>query len=576
MALAGWVRDRLWRADHWCAELAQLRQSVAAEPRTPATPQRVYDLARATEYCDPDRGRAVALYLDAWRGGHADARDRAKALAVALRAHMTLAEIALGEGDLVAAGAAFLDAGLPELAVEPLQRFVEARPPGSSAATENVRLAGVKALLALAGRQRFDAEREIATTLAHADHETGRAAAAAYVHAARIARLANLGDRLAGILATAGRACPDDDEIAALVEARVVESGDADAVLEHYRLRFERSPTRQDYVRRVGAAAVELIGRNFQPGLGLRLLRMSLEDGYAANLPESPAHLAAWELMTTHARAQRSTLDLVPLIVKGLSAPLSEDGALFLARLGLEIAWRDASDTLAAQPYAAMVLDYLPDHPLATAFVTEVSPETLSTSPARPATPAATPPAAPRTPAPAPAPAPTPPAPATAPTSRIPTIDQGQVKRAAVPASAVPAHGVTSRLALLKPPPPRATSLKRDTSPFPIAQRPATAPAPRAPRKVVPVDVVVELSNGAFFSTVLRDVSTSGAFIVTKRQLEVGTIVSLDLRIPVPNTITQANHRTNARIARRTEVGCGLAFIDPPPELVAALRAATE
>ena len=375
MGLAPWVRDRLWRANHWCGELALLRQVVAAEPRTASTPERLYDLARATEYCDPDRGRAMALYLEAWRGGHAEAGDRAKALAVALRAHMAVAEIALADGDLGTAGGAFLDAGFPELAVEPLQRLVAARPAGASSATENVRIAGVKALLALAGRQRFDAEREIAETVARAHHETGRAAAAAYVHAARIARLASLGDRLAGIVAAAARACPEDDEVSALVEERLFETGDADSVLEHYRVRFERSPTRHDYVERARAAGVELIARNFQPGLGLRLLRMSLEAAYEAKLPEPPSHLAAWELMTTHARAQQSTVDLVPLIVQGLSAPMSGDGAFYLARLGLEIAWRDASDTLAAQPYAAMVLDFLPDHPLASAFVAEVTPE---------------------------------------------------------------------------------------------------------------------------------------------------------------------------------------------------------
>ena len=548
MPLAPWVRDRLWGADHWCDELAQLRKTVAAEPRTARTPGRLHDLAQATEYCDPDRGRAVALYLDAWRGGHAEAGDRAKALAVALRAHMTLAEIALANRDLVAAGVAFIDAGFPELAVEPLQR----------AATENVRQAGVKALLALAARHRFDAEREIAETLARARHETGRAAATSYVHAARVARLANLGDRFPGILATAAHACPEDDEIAALVEVRLFESGDANAVLEHYRMRFEQSPTRHDSVERVRAAGFELMSRNFQPGLGLRLLRMSLEDGYAAKLPEPESHLAAWELIATHARAQDSTLDLVPLIVEGLAAPLSADGALYLARLGLEIAWRDAADTLAAQPYAAMVLDFVPDHPLASAFVTEVGPETEpEPEPAPPPPPAAAPSPNQRSP-------------------RIPTLEEGQIKRSAAPPSATPKpHGITGRLAMLNAPPPRATSLKRDTSPFPIARRPSTPTAPRAPRKVVPVDVVVELPSGAFFSTVLRDVSTSGAFIVTKRQLEVGTIVSLDLSIPIPNKLTQANHRTTARIARRTEVGCGLAFIDPTPELVAALRAAT-
>lgn len=550
MSFAPWVRARLWRANNWCGELAQLRSAAK-------TAERLLDLAEATEACDPDRGRALALYLEAWRGGNTAARDRAKTLALALRAHMTLAEIALAEGDLLAAGTAFLDAGFPDLAAEPLQKFVDTRPAGASPATENVRLESVRALLAIAARHRFDAERELADTLARAQHATGRAAAAAYLHAARIARLANLTDRLPGILAAATRACPDDDELDALVEARLLETGDADALLEHYRVRFERCPTRADYVERVRTAGVELIARNVQPGLGLRLLRMSLEHAYAAKVPEITSHIAAWELITTHARAQHSTLDLVPLIVQAMaSSPLSDDSALYLARLGLEIAWRDATDTLAAQPYAAMVLDFQPDHPLATAFANEMG-----------------------VPEPEPAPAPTPASPAspTKSTSRIPVLEEGPVKRSVAPPSPTPKpHGITGRLALLQPPPPRATSLKRDTSPFPMRPRPASTPAPRAPRKVVPVDVMIELPDGTFFSTVLRDVSTSGAFIVTKRSLEIGTIVSLELRIPVPRSMKQASHRANARIARRTNVGCGIAFVDPSPQLVAALRAATE
>ncbi len=154
-------------------------------------------------------------------------------------------------------------------------------------------------------------------------------------------------------------------------------------------------------------------------------------------------------------------------------------------------------------------------------------------------------------------------------------LDQGTVKRVA---SASPAKnlGVTSRLALLKPPPARATALDRDQSPIPAAPAPAVAPASlRAPRKVIPIDVVVELDTGAFFSTTLRDVSTSGAFIVTKRALEVGAVVTLEMKVPTTGAMVQSSHRVNARIARRTDVGCGLAFIDPSPELVAAIEATT-
>jgi hypothetical protein len=552
--IATWLRDRLWRADRWCAELASLGQELDAR-----TPERVFELAVATEHCDPDRSVSLALYVEAARAGHALARDRACALATTLRAHLTLAELELARGELVAAGTAYLDGGFPELAAPPLERFVTARPDGASPSSEHLRLEHVTALLAFARQQRVDVEREIAGCLA-------TPTVATYLHAERVARLAGLADRRAAVISAAGAAFPDDARIAALVEDRLFELGDADALLAHYRARFERAASRADYVERVRAAGIELLARGTQPGFGLRLLRLGLESAYTALLPEVTSHLAAWHLIWMHARQQSSTAELAPLIVQAFTAPLPEDDALYLARLGLEIAWRDATDPLAAQPYAAIVLDFVPDHPLAVAFVDEVVPSELEVTF--------------RTPAPPPPPAPEPPKPKS--TSRIPVLEEAPVKRSV--SSASPAKR-TSRLELLRPPPrvtkpatvppPRAAALKRDTSPIPMAKRPARATA-RAERKVVPVDVVVELPSGAFFSTVLRDLSTSGAFIVTRRPIEIGAIVSLELRVPDPGKLTQTTYRVGARIARRTDLGWGVAFVDASSELVDALRAATE
>jgi hypothetical protein len=243
--------------------------------------------------------------------------------------------------------------------------------------------------------------------------------------------------------------------------------------------------------------------------------------------------------------------------VQAIATPVLDDVAVYLARHGLEIAWRDASDTLAAQPYAAMLLDFAPEHPLAVEFSQKVSVRAFALTPAAgsPALQASSP------------------APAQVAKARVPVVDHGQVKRAAMPASAN-ARAIPSRLSLLKPPPPRPTSLERDTSPFPVPPKPATPPAERAPRKVVPIDVIVELPDGNFFSTMLRDVSTSGAFIITKRALEVGTLVALEMQIPMPGTLQQKSFRTNARIVRRADNGCGLAYVDAAPAVVAALAAA--
>jgi hypothetical protein len=558
------------------SELAALRQ------HRNRSPEQVFELAVATEHCDPDRGNALALYLDATRSGYAPARDRARGLAMALGAHTTLAELSLGTGDLVGAGTAYLDAGFPELAIEPLQKVVDARPPGASVATEHLRLERVTPLLAIAKRMKIDIEREIAGCMSAGNVPS-------FLAAERLARLSGLDDKRAQVINAARIAFPEDPYVSAIVAARLFERNNPDDLLAYYSDQFERAPSRAHYVARVCGAGVELIARNVQPGLGLRLLRMGLEAAYAASLPVISSHLAAWQLIWMHAKQQFSTAELAPLIVQAFNAPLPEDDAVFLARLGLEIAWKDVNDPLAAQPYAAVVLDFVPDHPLAVAFVEEVMPPELIEPPPELVTseiPVVVTFGTPKPPAPPPpAPLPEPPEQLAKSTSRIPVLDQGQVKRSG-PASS-PAHKTTSRVDLLRAPartvrpatvpPPRAAHLRRDTSPIPMARRPATAPPPvsRAERKVVPVDVVVELPTGAFFSTVLRDVSTSGAFVVTKRAMDTGKIVSMELKVPDPGKLTQTTYRVNARVARRTDLGWGVAFIDASRELVAALKAAT-
>ena len=575
--IAGWLRERLWRADDWCAELAALRKDRNRSP------ERTYELGVASEHCDPDRGNALALILDAARAGYAPARDRARALAMALGAHTTLAELAFAAGDLLGAGTAYLDAGFPELAIEPLQKFVDARPPNASVSSEHLRLERVTPLLAIARRTKLDVEQHIAGCLA-------TASVPAFLHAERLARLSGLEERRAAVINAARLAFPDDPYVSAVVAARLFERNHGDELLAYYADTFERSPSRAHYVARVCAAGVELIARNVQPGAGLRLVRMGLEQAYAGSLPGVTSHLAAWQLIWSYARQQGSTTELVPLIVQAFTAPLPEDDAVFLARLGLEIVWRDARDPLAAQPYAAIVLDFVPDQPLAVAFVEEVMPPELIEPPELQDREPAPLTVSFSTPIPViksePAPIAGPPAPpqdqlAKA-TSRIAVIEQGQVKRSATPPAQ---HKTTSRMDLLRAPPrtvkpatvppPRAAALKRDTSPIPMKRAPMPAPIDRAERKVVPVDVVVELPNGSFFSTVLRDVSTSGAFIVTKRTIEPGKLVTLELRMPDPGKLTQTSHHVQARVARGTELGWGVAFVDASRELVAALRAAT-
>lgn len=510
----------------------------------------LWELGTAFEHCVPDRSRALAVMIDASRAGHPEARDRAIAIATSLRSRVVVAELCLANNDHAGAARAYIDAGLRELAIEPLNKLVDAE---------------ASVLLALAKGAAIDAEQEIARAQAAKNH----------THAARIARMA-LSDRpeaATAVAIAAVRACPNDPAAEALLVDDLLHRGAVSELLDHYRATFVAARTRREYVERMRSAAMELIVRDLQPGLALRLLRLALETSYDELLPEVTSHVAAWEVLIAQAREQKSMGELVPLILKALRAPLSQDDALYLARLGLEIAWGEMRDSLAAQPYAATVLDFVPDHPLAIAFVRDANldPDAPPPTdmPAMPVVRISTP------------------IPRVTGSGRIPVIkvtpppvpyaDDKPVQRTQSPAGSVKAaHRISSRLALLNPPPPRTTTLRRDVSPIPTPPRPRSSTVDRAPRAVVPIDVTIELANGSFFTTVLRDVSTSGAFVVTKRKLEIGAMLGLELRLPKKDAPeTQVIHQASAKIARQTEIGYGIQFVEPEPMLVEAITAVT-
>jgi hypothetical protein len=544
--LAPWVRARLWRVNDWPAELGAMWAEVEAA-KAPDTARKMWELGCAFEHCVPDRGRALAVLIDACRWGHPEARERALVLAENLRARVTVAELSLANKDHARAARAYIDAGLLELAIEPLNKLVDAE---------------ASVLLAIAKGVKIDAEQEIANALAKANAQH-------YLHAARIARAA-LPEKATSVVHAAVRACPNDRAIESLLVEDLLQRDAVTELLDHYRASFVAAKTRREYVERMRGAAIELIARDLQRGLALRLLRLALETSYDELLPEVASHLAAWEILVAHAREQKSLLELVPLILKALRAPLSQDDALYLARLGLEIAWTESRDAIAAQPYAATVLDFVPDHPLAVAFVRDANLDPDAPPPAdMPSLPVvriSTP------------------IPKVQGTGRMPVIkatpppvpyaDDKPVQRSTPPQSQ---FRTTSRLALLNPPPPRTTTLRRDVSPIPAAPRPRSATVDRAPRIVVPIDVTIELANGSFFTTVLRDMSTSGAFVVTKRKLEIGATLGLELRLPTKDALDQqVTHQANAKIARQTDIGYGIQFVDPAPILVEAIVAVTD
>lgn len=552
MDLSTWVRDQLRGTTDWRAVIRERAAAVLAG----SDPERARELGHASEQIEPDRRQALALFQAAARAGDDEARREAWRLAGELAAHDAIAELALADhaasGDpahLVTAGAAWIDAGQRARAVEPLTR----------AAAERAGDLDVKALLAIARGELRDPHAEVSRSVARAARAARPEQVASYLHAARVARASGLDELYAGVLATASKKCPDD-AIVALVEQRLLARRSADDLVAYYRARFEDVTGEQAWVRCVQVAALQLVTSGVAPGLGLRLLRTSLEHGYAAKLADLPRHLASWELLRAHARASNTTRELLPLIDAALDAGPRDDTRLYLALAGMAILrpLDDATQTEREAGYASIVIELEPAQPAVAEIIDdpaflEVLDDVEEASPP-PTTPPAddqivvfASPGKPAVPPPLPVAARAAPPPIPAAARRRPT-DPGSI----IPRSAL------SALIRRSPPPP-----------------PPNNPVPRAHRAVVPIDVEIVIGD-ARLTAIARDLSTTGVFLVTGEDLALQTVVTLHLQLPGTGPLAVVAHQLAGRLVRRTDAGYGVAFVDPAPATVAAIAAITE
>jgi hypothetical protein len=666
MQLAGWLRSTLWRADDWRVALGHVLDGVRGDGA------RACDVGRAFEHIEPDRSRALEAYLAAHEAGAAGALGSARRIAREIRAHGVLARLALDEADKsgdpnqrLAGAHSYIDAGEPQRAARTLAGIRGAPP------AELERINGLRA--ACEGGLR-DARGEVARWLERAVDRNDVAAA---MHAIRLARVGNLPeDQQQRVLRVALDRWPNDEDISARVEDHLIGRGDADELLTFYKRRLAQRQGARAWAEEVRGAATRLCVRGIAPGLGLRLLRKGLEHAYGAGLVDVPGHLAVWALLVEHARKVRATLELMGLAVDGLRLPLPDCDRLWLAKFGLEVAWKDVGDTNAATAYAAIVLEVAPEHPMARQFVAaqdvpldlegddnvlELEDEVADVAgkkddgaeptvaelalslvyldehgerleeeagvAARTAGLAAAaiqgapfvPPskmptglsaAAPKAAA-APPPAALPPKETPEPRKAavIPAwMSSNTAEIAAVGAEAVEAttEVVAAATASTTPAPPPLTPAtatasehtaeppKRITGPMipavaldalrRIGQRvrpPTRPPLPdnardRAARVVVPVDATVELDDGTTCAAVVRDISTTGLFLVLDAPLATGAEITLTLGLPSKDDpLSISRHRAWAKVVRAAGGGYGLVFLDPEPELVEAISALT-
>ncbi len=104
----------------------------------------------------------------------------------------------------------------------------------------------------------------------------------------------------------------------------------------------------------------------------------------------------------------------------------------------------------------------------------------------------------------------------------------------------------------------------------PRAPEPADA-APRARRISIPIDARLVLGDGTRIDGHSRDISTSGLFVLTDANLEIGSEATIELALPGAEAFTEDEFRARARVARRGDGGYGVELIDPDAQLLAAL-----
>ncbi len=111
-----------------------------------------------------------------------------------------------------------------------------------------------------------------------------------------------------------------------------------------------------------------------------------------------------------------------------------------------------------------------------------------------------------------------------------------------------------------------------------IPPKPADPPnaAPRARRIAIAIDVILRISDDRMIAAQSRDISTSGLFVVTDAELDIGATLSAELMVPGAEPFTEEEFTSKARVVRRAPGGYGVELVDAEAALLRSLAALYE
>ncbi len=367
------LREAIYQSRDWQAQLASFgaHLKVHAE-QTLEVAERAFDLATGFELAEPNRVAAVEMYLLCWKAAHAhpQALIRAQELCLELGELTTAAKISrlifqqTDNADyLLAEGLAWIDAGEPDRALRVLMT-TEKRMPNDQRVID---------ALATARQEWPDFRAEVARLeRASQSAKTPQDAAERLLTAARILRMLGTEDSEYGrLLSRAFDAYPADEQVFSLFENWLVGQGDVDRLTQMYRRRSGSAQSEQQASELLRRAGTKLALRQVQVGLGMQLLRASVERAYQAQLREIPGHLATLVLLRRFSETAGSERDFLAVVAAGVATPISDDERVALAVMGLEVAWGRLKDPVLAHPYASILASLAPSHPSLGAYHAE-------------------------------------------------------------------------------------------------------------------------------------------------------------------------------------------------------------
>ena len=340
LSLSPSYRGLLWGRDDWSTLLSERARELLAAAHSPSLADSAAELAQLCEGIVPDSAVAAELYACAY-GMRAEVgwAERAHTLAEESGAFTSMASIAGMVFDSSGnswwgreMAMAWLDAGMPSLSLDPLQRALADVP-------DDRVLIALEKSVSDSSAKHPDVLRELEAKAAELG--PGPEAASCLLQAARIVRLGPGKDEAILYLMRAFDADSTNPRVVALLETFFIDDSQWKRLGNLYRIQTERAMSPLERVHAYRRFGTRLVLASDSQGTGMRYLQSAATTIYQEEMELVPQLVAILGLVTEKLVQAGATPGAVRLLAQGLAHPRSDDEAMWIVNRGLALAQGD-------------------------------------------------------------------------------------------------------------------------------------------------------------------------------------------------------------------------------------------